>query len=43
MAWPRATPRNQDMKARVQNGYGSPGVLALKEVAEPAIADHRLF
>jgi hypothetical protein len=24
------------MKARVQNGYGSPGVLALKEVAELA-------
>ena len=38
MAWPCATPmRNQDMKARVQNGYGSPGVLAPKEVAEPAI------
>ncbi len=31
------------MKAIVQSGYGSPGVLALKEVAKPAITDDQVL
>ena len=31
------------MKALVQNGYGSPDVLALKEVAKPAITDDHVL
>ena len=31
------------MKAIVQNGYGSPDDLALKEVAKPAITDDQVL
>jgi NADPH:quinone reductase-like Zn-dependent oxidoreductase len=31
------------MKAIVQNNYGSPAVLALKEVARPALTDDQLL
>lgn len=34
---------NQGMKAIVQNGYGSPAVLAFKELDQPAIQEHQVL